>query len=113
MSKALPFILIPGRTALREKALSEGSLQASFRHDANTLSMNADDMGRLGIVAGDVVRVRSSSGSCDLPCQVGEVPQGLLWIAHGDVSSGLLDDDTAASGMPTSKGIDVTVERIE
>ena len=112
MSAAAAFILIPGRTALREKALGDGTLRTAFLHEANTLSMNPDDMARLGVADGDVVRVRSSAGTCDLPCQVGDLPLGLLWIAHGDASSRLLDDDTDATGMPTTKGIDVTVERI-
>ena len=110
--RSAEFILIPGRTALREKALGEGSLRTSMLHDAGTLAMNADDMVKLGIAPGDHVRLRSRSGSCELPCRVGELPAGLLWIAHGDISSSLLDDETDATGMPTSKGIDVTVEAI-
>ena len=42
----------------------------------------------------------------------GELPAGLLFIAYGDYSSRLMGADTHGSGMPTSKGIDVTMEKI-
>ena len=39
-----------------------------------------------------------------------ELPPGLLFIAYGDLSSRLMGGETHGSGMPTSKGIDVTLE---
>ena len=36
-----------------------------------------------------------------------ELPEGMLFIAYGDLSSRLMGGDTHGSGMPTSKGLDV------
>jgi len=41
-----------------------------------------------------------------------ELPPGLLFIAYGDLSSRLMGGDTHGSGMPTSKGLDVTLEKV-
>jgi formylmethanofuran dehydrogenase subunit D len=44
------------------------------------------------------------------PAKADELPEGLLFIAYGDISSRLMGGDTHGSGMPTSKGIDVKLE---
>ena len=41
-----------------------------------------------------------------------ELPPGVLFIAYGDLSSRLMGGDTHGSGMPTSKGLDVALEKI-
>ena len=41
-----------------------------------------------------------------------ELPPGLLFIAYGDLASRLMDGDTHGSGMPTSKGFAVTMEKL-
>ena len=46
----------------------------------------------------------------DVPSKGDELPEGLLFIAYGDLSSRLMGGDTHGSGMPTSKGIDVELE---
>jgi formylmethanofuran dehydrogenase subunit D len=75
-------------------------------------------MKRLGLADGDRVRLASA----DTPAATAEVrvkaaegdelPTGVLFIPYGDASSRLMAADTHGSGMPTSKGIDVTMERI-
>ena len=44
--------------------------------------------------------------------KAGELPVGVLFIAYGDLSSRLMGPDTHSTGMPTSKGIDVVLEKI-
>ena len=41
-----------------------------------------------------------------------ELPPGVLFIAYGDLSSRLMGGDTHGSGMPTSKGLDVAMEKV-
>jgi formylmethanofuran dehydrogenase subunit D len=41
-----------------------------------------------------------------------ELPSGLLFIAYGPLSSRLMASDTAGSGMPISKNIEVQVEPV-
>lgn len=89
----MTFLLIPGRVALREKALGDGPVQHAMVHDASTLWMNAADMSALGIAAGDIVRVRSEAGVVDLPCQTGDFTSG---NPGGDAASGVRVDDPVA-----------------
>jgi formylmethanofuran dehydrogenase subunit D len=114
-ARAETFILIPGRTARQGTTLNEGKLSGGYVEETNTLFMNPDDMTRLGFKAGDTVRVRSEQGHADITCQAakpGELPPGLLFLPYGDKSSRLMAGDTHGTGMPTSKGIDVELERI-
>jgi len=41
------------------------------------------------------------------------LPEGILFIGYGDASCRLMGADTHGSGMPTSKGLDVELEKIE
>lgn len=42
-----------------------------------------------------------------------ELPPGMLFIAYGDISSRLMGSDTHGSGIPTSKEIDVVLEKVK
>src|SRR5262245_13724663 len=108
------FILIPGRTSRQGTALNEGKFTPAYVEETGTLLMCPDDMKRLGLAAGDRVALRSDQGQVVLPCQpakAGELPPGLLFLPYGDASSRLMGGDTHGTGMPNSKGIDVTLER--
>lgn len=108
------FILIPGRTARQGTTLNEGKLKEGFVEETSTLTMNPKDMARLNLKAGDKVRVRSEQGAVELicaPAKADDLPEGLLFLPYGDASSRLMQGETHGTGMPTSKGLDVTVER--
>jgi formylmethanofuran dehydrogenase subunit D len=109
------FILIPGRTSRQGTTLNEGKFTADYVDEINTLFMCPDDMKRLGLSNGERVRLRSEFGVIELPCQgakEGELPSGLLFLPYGDRSSRLMGGDTQGTGMPDSKGIDVTIEKV-
>ena len=109
------FILIPGRTSRQGTTLNEGKFTSGYLDETTTLFMNSDDMARLAIKNGDRVRLRSEQGQIELPCQAakaGELPQGLLFMPYGDLSSRLMGGETHGSGMPNSKGLDVELERV-
>jgi len=108
------FILIPGRTSEQGCGISEGKFKDKYQDQINTLQVTPTDMERLGIVAGGRVRLTTETGqSVDVvvkPSKGDELPDGLLFIPYGDISSRLMAADTHGSGMPTSKGIDVELE---
>jgi formylmethanofuran dehydrogenase subunit D len=107
------FILIPGRTSDQGCGVSEGKYKEKYQREINTLQVAPGDMKRLGLVEGDSVRLTSDTGRievCVTPAKPDELPEGLLFIAYGDLSSRLMGGDTHGSGMPTSKGIDVQLE---
>ncbi len=107
------FILIPGRTSDQGCGISEGKYAQRYSQAISTVQMNADDMNRLGLEEGCAVRIRSEFGSVVLPVVAvkgDELPCGLLFMAYGEYSSRLMGGETHGSGMPTSKGMDVTIE---
>jgi formylmethanofuran dehydrogenase subunit D len=109
------FILIPGRTSDQGCGISEGKFKDKYQTEINTLQMAANDMQRLGLVKGDRVRLTSAQGQVEVaiaPAKKDELPEGLLFIAYGDISSRLMGGDTHGSGMPTSKGLDVELEKL-
>ena len=109
------FILIPGRTSDQGCGISEGKFQAKYQAEINTLQVAPADMERLGLSKGDRVRLTSPQGQVEVavtPAKKDELPEGLLFIAYGDISSRLMGGDTHGSGMPTSKGLDVQLEVI-
>ena len=110
------FILIPGRTSRQGCGISEGKFRENYIEETTTLQVAPQDMQRLGLSNGDRVRVTSEFGSVELQitmAKADELPAGLLFIAYGDLSSRLMGGDTHGSGMPTSKGLDVTLEQLE
>ena len=108
------FILIPGRTSRQGTTLNEGKFTTEYVEETGTLLMNPDDMTRLKLKKGDRVRLRTTQGQIELPCQAakpGELPAGVLFLPYGDMSSRLMGGDTHGTGMPDSKSFDVQLER--
>jgi len=107
------FILIPGRTSEQGCGISEGKFQEKYQKQIHSLQVSPGDMLRLGLSDGDRVRLTSEGVQVEVtvtPAPRGELPEGMLFIAYGDVSSRLMSGDTHGSGMPTSKGMDVELE---
>lgn len=110
------FILIPGRTSEQGCGISEGKFEEKYQKETTTLQVAAGDMARLGLSNGDRVRLTSEQGQVEVAVNAAkkdELPEGLLFIAYGDISCRLMSGDTHGSGMPTSKGIDVTLEVVK
>ena len=109
------FILIPGRTSRQGCAISEGKFEKNYQEETHLLRVAPEDMKRLSLADGDRVRLASESGQVEVAvvaAKADELPPGLLFIAYGDLSSRLMGGDTHGSGMPTSKGLDVQLEKI-
>jgi len=108
------FILIPGRTSEQGCGISEGKFQEKYQQEINTLQVSPGDMQRLGLADGNRVRLTGEQGQVVevnvITAKKDELPDGMLFIAYGDISSRLMNGDTHGSGMPTSKGMDVRLE---
>lgn len=107
--------LIGGRSSRQGTSLCAGKLGAEYIEVSSTLEMNADDMARLGLKDNDSVRLRSADGEIVVRCKgkpAKDLPAGLLFIAYGPLSSALMGSETAGSGMPMSKNIEVEVEAV-
>ncbi len=110
------FILIPGRTSKQGAGISEGKFEKNYRSEINRLQVAPEDMERLGLEKGDWVRIQGEHGAIEIeitPSKGDELPPGILFMAYGDLSSKLMGADTHGSGMPTSKGLDVELKKID
>ena len=104
------FILIPGRTSRQGTTLNEGKYTDDYVDETSTMQVNAQDMLRLGLKTGDLVRVWNECGEITLPIKTApgdELPPGLLFMSYGPLSCRLMGGETHGSGMPDSKGLDV------
>jgi len=105
--------LIAGRTMKQGQTLNAGKLKDGYQEVTTTGEMNQDDMARLGLKDGDRVRLKTATGETILHCKgrkTEDLPQGLIFVAYGPPSSQLMGSDTALSGMPLSKNLEVEVE---
>jgi formylmethanofuran dehydrogenase subunit D len=111
------FVLIPGRTTDQGCGISEGKFQDKYQNEIRALQVAPGDMARLGLSDGDRVRLTGEEGQtvdvCIVSAKKDELPVGLLFIAYGDISSRMMVGDTHGSGMPTSKGMEVTMELVQ
>lgn len=107
------FILNPMRTAKQGSQINVGKYGDEYQKIVTTLEISAADMESLGVVNGDSVRVSTEFGEAIFQCTEAKVPDGLLFIPYGPPTCQLMGGDTDGTGMPTSKGWEVEVERIE
>lgn len=109
------FILIAGRSSRQGTSLNESKFSREYMEETGVVQVPPEDLARLGITAGDKVRVRSEYAEIEIPCIAAkekELPSGLLFMAYGDWSSRLMGSDTQGTGMPDSKGLDVYLSRV-
>ncbi len=108
-------ILVPGRSSKQGTSLNKGKLKQEYILVTSTLEMNSDDMQRLGLDEGDSVRLSNEIGETVVSCKgrkPEDLPSGMLFIPYGPPSSQLMASDTAGTGMPLSKLIEVLVEKV-
>lgn len=105
--------LIAGRSMKQGTSLNAGKRKAEYRETTSTGEMNADDMARLGLKDGDSVRLSTAVGEIVVRCTArasDDLPSGVIFLPYGPQSSQLMDSDTALTGMPISKNLQVEVE---
>ena len=108
-------ILVPGRSSKQGTSLNKGKLKDDYIQVTSTLEVNEDDMKRLGLENGDQVRLSNEIGQAVVSCvskKSADLPEGMLFIPYGPPSSQLMDSDTAGTGMPMSKHMEVLIEKI-
>ena len=109
-------LLIPGRSNKQGTSLNKGKLKEEYQTVTSTIEMNQADMDRLGLAVGDQIRLTNHIGESIVTCgkvrKIEDLPSGMLFIPYGPSSSELMESETAGSGMPLSKHLEVMVEKI-
>lgn len=106
------FTLITGRTIDQAKSLHK-SVSSSARSEATCyVQLCKNDMSRLNLEDGQVVRLCSETGRVDAPVRPGDLPSGLIFIPMGPTANKLVGTETFGTGMPAFKGEQVKVEKI-
>jgi formylmethanofuran dehydrogenase subunit D len=108
--------LIAGRSSKQGISLNVSKLEGEYVQATTTVEINSDDMTRLGLKEGESGRLRSATGETIVRCKgrkPEDLPAGLLFLAYGPSSSQLMGGDTAGTGMPISKNLEVEIEPLE
>ena len=107
------FLLNPMRTAKQGSHINIWKFTDEYNAIVNTMTVSKSDMESLGVVNGDSVRVKTEIGEAIFICEEGKVPDGLLFVPYGPPTCRLMGGSTDGTGMPTSKGWEVDVEKVE
>ena len=109
------FILIPGRTSRQGCGISEGKFNKSTRKRRTSCRSRRKIWSGWGCRRATGFEFEARPARSKWPSRRPEAmncPRAFLFIAYGDLSSRLLGADTHGSGIPTSKGLDVVLEKI-
>jgi len=107
-------VLVPGRSKKQGTSLNDGKLKDEYQGVTSTAELNEKDMRRLKLKDGDKIRLKSDVGQIVVTCiakKDADLPSGMIFIPYGPPSSELMAHDTAGSGMPLSKHIEVKVTK--
>jgi len=109
-------ILVPGRSKSQGTSLNEGKLKDEYKMVTSTAELNEKDMRRLKLKDGDKIKLKSDVGQTVVTCKSkkeADLPTGMIFIPYGPPSSELMASDTAGTGMPLSKHIEVKVTKVK
>ena len=108
-------ILIPGRTSEQGTSLNKGKFKQEYQTETSMLEINTKEMKRLGLEEGDQVRLSNEIGETTVTCRgkkPEDLPDGMLFIPYGPPTTQLMSSETCGSGMPVSKHMKVTIEKV-
>ena len=112
MANKITLNLISGRTIQQGVAIESGKEKPSYRIAAGIIEMDKEDLKKLGAWRNTNVRVTSEFGSVIVKAvETTQGPHpGLGFIPMGPWANAVISPNTYSTGMPTFKGVPVTVE---
>jgi formylmethanofuran dehydrogenase subunit D len=112
MTKNITVNLISGRTIQQGVAIEGGKEKPYYRTACGIIEMDNEDLKKLGAWKNTNVRVSSKYGSVIVKAiETTQGPHpGLGFIPMGPWANSVISDNTYSTGMPTFKGVPVTVE---
>jgi formylmethanofuran dehydrogenase subunit D len=106
----VPGILVTVRSLDQGIQSVKGKVNPGYACATGGIWISQGDLAVIDAAPGSMVRVWSTAGEVNVPCQVGDLPQGLFCMPMGPTSNTLVPAATEGTGMPSFKGIKVTVE---
>jgi len=112
MANKISLNLISGRTIQQGVAIEGGKEKPYYRTAAGIIEMDNEDLKKLGAWKNTNVRVSSEYGSVIVKAiETTQGPHpGLGFIPMGPWANSVISPNTYSTGMPTFKGVPVTVE---
>jgi formylmethanofuran dehydrogenase subunit D len=105
-------VLITGRSTKQGVGISAGKDLPEYREATSVLQLSPADMARFGLEAGETAKLTSRFGETLVKCRPENLPEGMAFIAFGSTINQLVGDETYASGMPDTKGIEIELEKV-
>jgi len=108
----MEFTLVTGRTVAQGEAIETGKTLDKFSQAAAIVELDPEDMFKMGVKEGDVVKVTSQHGSVAVRVVKSQnAPhQGVAFMPLGPWANVLVGGETSGTGMPSFKGIQVKIE---
>ena len=112
MANKISLNLISGRSIQQGVAIEGGKEKPYYRTAAGIIEMDNEDLKKLGAWKNTNVRVSSEYGSVIVKAvETTQGPHpGLGFIPMGPWANSVISPNTYSTGMPTFKGVPVTVE---
>ena len=104
--------LLTGRTVDQGAEKEASKLSASYMENVAVCELYSDDMKRLGVKDGGNVKVTTQFGSVVLRARKSRRlrTSGAIFVPYGPWANQVLASSTGGTGMPSLKGVKVTVE---
>ncbi|MBI1311671.1 formylmethanofuran dehydrogenase [bacterium] len=107
------FILNSSRSSKQGTLINVGKDSDEYRALTSSMTMAAEDMAEIGLAEGQMALIRTEFGESAFKCEAGKIPVGMIFVPYGPPTCQLMGGDTGGTGMPQSKGWEVTVTPLE
>jgi len=104
--------LITGRTIEQGVSMEAGKEKDRYMKACGIIQIDASDFSRLGLMRNTNVKVKSLHGEVIVKAvETTEGPHpGVAYIPMGPWANSVVDPETYSTGMPTFKGVPITIE---
>lgn len=103
------FILNASRSSKQGTLINVGKDSEEYQTLTSTMTMAAEDMAEIGLAEGQKALIRTEFGEASFQCEAGKVPPGMIFVPYGPPTCQLMGGNTDGTGMPMSKGWEVSV----
>lgn len=109
---SLKLTLVTGRSLNQGRWIDIGKLTKGYYESVALVELDPEDFEKLGLKEGDCVKVESKYGSIVVKAVKSRRRHpGIAFIPMGPWANQVINPDTYGSGMPTLKGIEVSISK--